>query len=75
MVATVEGLRGWLRDSPYFRLFQRLKVCSRIVNQDEITLATTAPKLEYSSICFYEWPETFFGGEHTPGRLENITIF
>lgn len=75
MVATVEGLRGWLRDSFHFGIFQRLKVCSRLVNEDEFTLATTAPKPEYRSVCYYEWPEAFFGGEYTPGKLENISIF
>ncbi|RMJ17689.1 hypothetical protein CDV36_002708 [Fusarium kuroshium] len=75
MVASEEALRKWLKLSHCFRLFTQLKICSRLVGEDEMTLATTAPKPEYRSIWYYDWPDCFFDGEHIPGKQENITIF
>ncbi|RSM08375.1 hypothetical protein CDV31_008187 [Fusarium ambrosium] len=75
MVASEEALRRWLEGSSYFELSPRLKICSRLVGEDEMTLAATAPKSEYRSICYYDWPDCFFDGEHIPGKQENITIF
>ncbi|RSL46533.1 hypothetical protein CEP54_013794 [Fusarium duplospermum] len=75
MVASEEALRQWLKDSPYFRLFPKLKICSRLVGEDEMTLAMAAPKPEYRSVCYYDWPECFFDSEHIPGKQQNISIF
>lgn len=75
MVTKAEGLREWLRTSDYFKHFPELRACSRLVNEDEIALATTAPKPEYSTIGVYGWPESCFDGEHIPGKVENISIF
>lgn len=75
MVAKVEGLRGWLTRNPYFSLFSDLWVCSQLTNENELTLATTAPKPEYRSICFYHWPRSFFNGEDIPGKQQNVIIF
>lgn len=75
MVAEMEGLRRWLMGSPYLVLFQTLRICSQLVKEDELTLATTGPNPEYKSVCYFDWPDCFFGGEHIPGKQENISIF
>ncbi|RTE73550.1 hypothetical protein BHE90_012033 [Fusarium euwallaceae] len=75
MVVSEEALRKWLKLSWGFLIFPHLKRCSGLVGEDEMTLATTDPKPECRSTCYYDWPECFFDGEHIPGKQENISIF
>lgn len=74
MAAKVEDFNEWLRRNRYFEHFRNLRVCSQLTGEDILTLATTEPKPEYRSICFYDWPASFFNGKDIPGKQEMVTI-